>query len=203
MAPGFTECSVVLGRLRLRPVGTEKPKCLNYLNYQSSISARRSPNLFRSTNRSTNWSEWGDSNSRPPAPEAGALPGCATLRLAEGVVYRQARQAPQQSLRRALARGGRRASHALLRGADADRRASAHYISEQERRCRPGPRIGGQGCFKSPRRIGAWPSGKATGFGPVIPGSNPGAPATIYAIEIDRSGSPPNPGFFPVFRVRP
>ena len=24
---------------------------------------------------------------------------------------------------------------------------------------------------------GAWPSGKATGFGPVIPGSNPGAPA--------------------------
>ena len=26
-------------------------------------------------------------------------------------------------------------------------------------------------------RSGAWPSGKATGFGPVIPGSNPGAPA--------------------------
>ena len=27
---------------------------------------------------------------------------------------------------------------------------------------------------------GAWPSGKATGFGPVIPGSNPGAPATRH-----------------------
>ena len=27
---------------------------------------------------------------------------------------------------------------------------------------------------------GAWPSGKATGFGPVIPGSNPGAPATVH-----------------------
>jgi len=27
-------------------------------------------------------------------------------------------------------------------------------------------------------RIGAWPSGKATGFGPVILGSNPSAPAT-------------------------
>jgi hypothetical protein len=27
--------------------------------------------------------------------------------------------------------------------------------------------------------IGAWPSGKATGFGPVILGSNPSAPATI------------------------
>ena len=28
-------------------------------------------------------------------------------------------------------------------------------------------------------RSGAWPSGKATGFGPVIPGSNPGAPASV------------------------
>ena len=28
--------------------------------------------------------------------------------------------------------------------------------------------------------VGAWPSGKASGFGPVIPGSNPGAPATYY-----------------------
>ncbi len=26
------------------------------------------------------WSEREDSNLRPPAPEAGALPGCATLR---------------------------------------------------------------------------------------------------------------------------
>jgi hypothetical protein len=26
------------------------------------------------------WSEWQDLNLRPPAPEAGALPGCATLR---------------------------------------------------------------------------------------------------------------------------
>src|SRR5262249_44208413 len=31
------------------------------------------------------------------------------------------------------------------------------------------------------RRSGAWPSGKATGFGPVIPGSNPGAPASVAA----------------------
>ena len=29
--------------------------------------------------------------------------------------------------------------------------------------------------------IGAWPSGKATGFGPVILGSNPSAPATLSA----------------------
>src|SRR5262245_52030811 len=29
--------------------------------------------------------------------------------------------------------------------------------------------------------VGAWPSGKATGFGPVIPGSNPGAPANLPA----------------------
>src|SRR3954468_11741480 len=27
------------------------------------------------------WSEWQDLNLRPPRPERGALPGCATLRL--------------------------------------------------------------------------------------------------------------------------
>ncbi|CDX26161.1 hypothetical protein MPLA_1280075 [Mesorhizobium sp. ORS 3359] len=26
------------------------------------------------------WSEWRDSNTRPPDPKSGALPGCATLR---------------------------------------------------------------------------------------------------------------------------
>lgn len=26
------------------------------------------------------WSEWSDSNTRPPRPERGALPDCATLR---------------------------------------------------------------------------------------------------------------------------
>src|SRR5579885_1292296 len=41
------------------------------------------------------WSEWGDSNSRPPAPEAGALPGCATLRLVEVPVYRRVEPSPQ------------------------------------------------------------------------------------------------------------
>lgn len=40
---------------------------------------------FRAAHRSAcalygGWSEWQDSNLRPPAPEAGALPGCATLR---------------------------------------------------------------------------------------------------------------------------
>ena len=40
---------------------------------------------------------------------------------------------------------------------------------------------GGRGALKPNncrKRIGAWPSGKATGFGPVILGSNPSAPAT-------------------------
>ena len=32
--------------------------------------------------------------------------------------------------------------------------------------------------------IGAWPSGKATGFGPVILGSNPSAPATLSTCYI-------------------
>lgn len=28
----------------------------------------------------SSWSEWSDSNTRPPRPERGALPDCATLR---------------------------------------------------------------------------------------------------------------------------
>src|SRR5207302_6980699 len=32
------------------------------------------------------WSEWQDSNLRPPRPERGALPDCATLRLLGGPV---------------------------------------------------------------------------------------------------------------------
>jgi hypothetical protein len=43
----------------------------------------RTPNSPRPEDAEEEWSEWGDSNSRPPAPEAGALPGCATLRLDE------------------------------------------------------------------------------------------------------------------------
>ena len=35
----------------------------------------------------------------------------------------------------------------------------------------------------SPRRVGAWPSGKARGFGPRIEGSNPSAPATPRRLE--------------------
>ena len=31
--------------------------------------------------------------------------------------------------------------------------------------------------------VGAWPSGKASGFGPVIPGSNPGAPAIDFSVH--------------------
>ena len=32
------------------------------------------------------WSEWSDSNTRPPRPERGALPDCATLRDQRGFV---------------------------------------------------------------------------------------------------------------------
>src|SRR5262245_7010393 len=42
------------------------------------------------------WSEWQDLNLRPPAPEAGALPGCATLRPAEAHVYRRDPTEPQE-----------------------------------------------------------------------------------------------------------
>jgi hypothetical protein len=64
-----------------------------YANFTRHWTAGRTPDAFAGKG----WSEWGDSNSRPPAPEAGALPGCATLRLNEADVYRQAPPDPQPS----------------------------------------------------------------------------------------------------------
>ena len=46
---------------------------------------------------------------------------------------------------------------------------------------RPGGRV-----HSASRFTGAWPSGKATGFGPVIPGSNPGAPANVPTVSESR-----------------
>ena len=46
---------------------------------------------------------------------------------------------------------------------------------------RPGRRV-----HSASRFTGAWPSGKATGFGPVIPGSNPGAPANVPTVSESR-----------------
>src|SRR4029078_7858485 len=45
------------------------------------------------------WSEWGDLNSRPPAPEAGALPGCATLRWLKSPRIQTGRQDPAKEPR--------------------------------------------------------------------------------------------------------
>lgn len=41
----------------------------------------RRPMLYPNELRAQTWSGWRDSNSRHPAPKAGALPGCATPRL--------------------------------------------------------------------------------------------------------------------------
>src|SRR5689334_18365692 len=49
---------------RATPLGTLGAKCLSW------------------------WSEWQDLNLRPPRPERGALPDCATLRQLGGVLYR-------------------------------------------------------------------------------------------------------------------
>src|ERR1700716_598233 len=56
----------------------------------------RSPYLApRSTMLWEYWSEWQDLNLRPPRPERGALPDCATLRLPEGRPYNRVPPAPQ------------------------------------------------------------------------------------------------------------
>src|SRR5258705_6936474 len=65
--------------------------------------------------------------------------------------------------------------------------------SRGSRRWPPRPSIGipasSIGVRKQAFRIrpaGAWQSGKATGFGPVIPGSNPGAPANVTTVSESR-----------------
>ena len=45
---------------------------------------------------------------------------------------------------------------------------------------------------------GAWPSGKATGFGPVIPGSNPGAPASRRQLHAPAATASPG-----IYSLRP
>ena len=50
------------------------------------------------------WSEWQDSNLRPPAPEAGALPGCATLRFLAERTYNVAAGGRQGRRRTAIFR---------------------------------------------------------------------------------------------------
>src|ERR1700680_1167461 len=61
----------------LRPLHFTRKVALFYL---------RPPNLWRTLWRAhfvfgLCWSEWQDLNLRPPRPERGALPDCATLRL--------------------------------------------------------------------------------------------------------------------------
>ena len=57
----------------------------------STPSWRRSGfRLLRATQRSAllDWSGRGDLNARPPAPKAGALPGCATPRLSTSLILK-------------------------------------------------------------------------------------------------------------------
>lgn len=67
---------------------TEKAKLLRMLFSNRSVDAVSATPVYRKPFdiickriEKREWSEWRDSNSRPPAPEAGALPGCATFRI--------------------------------------------------------------------------------------------------------------------------
>ena len=57
---------------RIAPTSVRSPKIRNFGRSAQSVNT----NDFRDFR----WSEWQDSNLRPPRPERGALPGCATLR---------------------------------------------------------------------------------------------------------------------------
>jgi len=91
--------------------------------------------------RQAAWSEWQDLNLRPPRPERGALPDCATLRLAEEPVYNRLGLSPQESHCRAGA------WHPLPLSPDTGRTAQAHHVSTRERseRERPSPSPVGPG----------------------------------------------------------
>ena len=120
------------------------------------------------------WSEWQDLNLRPPAPEAGALPGCATLRPPR-LTYIDV--SPEGRKKRPDCRGARGLAYrcpwlGLLVGG---RPLTIILVIILSVRAWPNFRAGSRAHHR--QRIGAWPSGKATGFGPVILGSNPSAPA--------------------------
>lgn len=72
---------------RSSPRFTVPPSILRAGKVSLMASALRSPawpagssEEFQRIDKNREWSEREDSNLRPPAPEAGALPGCATLR---------------------------------------------------------------------------------------------------------------------------
>lgn len=73
----------------IRPLRQRRPKPKNPLPcpYRVRGSSTRSVPSWDwvQANVGNSWSEREDSNLRPPAPEAGALPGCATLRPMLGV----------------------------------------------------------------------------------------------------------------------
>ncbi len=86
---------------------------------------------------------------------------------------------PRRRRGRRLARGGGDLAHvAALDLAAAQLRRHVGAVAGSER---PPVRV-----HSASRFTGAWPSGKATGFGPVIPGSNPGAPANVPTVPDSR-----------------
>ncbi len=102
------------------------------------------------------WSEWQDLNLRPPRPERGALPDCATLRSTGGRLI--ASVAPQRN----------RAKHLLCGFLQS-------LAGDLSRRMRPPVRSACRWLHRAAthtrtqQRVGASPSGKAAVFGTAIP----------------------------------
>jgi hypothetical protein len=79
-----TSHGVWLGFVFLDQVVSLERTCPNICPGTHQIDAL--PNSMGLICLGKDWSEWQDLNLRPPRPERGALPGCATLRL-EGRSY--------------------------------------------------------------------------------------------------------------------
>jgi hypothetical protein len=76
---------------------------------------KRKPRFFNEWAASycREWSGRGDLNSRPPAPKAGALPGCATPRHVESYCNVRSVAAPNQSSHRIANLAARRVPSAM------------------------------------------------------------------------------------------
>jgi hypothetical protein len=145
---------------RHRPVGPRGPtesSTRSEATHRTQERRQEPPgDYLLATYRLSIWSGWRDSNSRPPEPHSGALPGCATSRFSDCI--------PTPRFRASTTAGGQafpaRPFH-VSRGDDLGCRPCAHRFGTQAIQLRlsgwrlgcPGPRRGRQQIAQRPQLV--------------------------------------------------